>query len=383
MAETDSNKAQPQRKIIHIDFDAFFASIEIRDNPTLSGKPIAVGGAADRRGVIATCNYEARSFGVHSAMASAYAKRLCPNLQIITPRLPVYKDVSQQAHSVFNQYTDLVEPLSLDEAYLDVSLSTCCQASATLIAKDIRKQIFQKIGVTVSAGVAPNKFLAKIASDWHKPDGLCVITPDKVNEFVFELPVVKILGVGKITAAKLHRQGIETCGSLLQYSRTELTSRFGSFGFRLWELARGIDDRPVVTDRRRKSLSVEHTYNKDLTDLNTIVDQVVPLVDDLWARYQLISSEYSITGLFVKMKFDDFSQTTLEESINQKQPTPLNHFKALISRAWKRGNRSVRLLGVGIRLHDMRPPGQFKQLELYPMTLKMQKDWFNSSPPTN
>ncbi|MDP0561969.1 MAG: DNA polymerase IV [Candidatus Endonucleobacter sp. (ex Gigantidas childressi)] len=381
MADTDSNEVQPKRKIIHIDFDAFFAAIEIRDNPTLSGKPIAVGGAIDRRGVIATCNYEARSFGVHSAMASAHAKRLCPNLQIITPRMSAYKDVSRQALGIFNQYSDLVEPLSLDEAYLDVSLSTCCQASATLIAKDIRKQIFKNIGVTASAGVAPNKFLAKIASDWHKPDGLCVITPDMVNDFIFELPVVKILGVGKITATKLHNKGIKTCGSLRQYSRTELVHWFGSFGSRLWEFARGIDERPIVASRRRKSLSVEHTYNKDLTNLNAIINQVAPLLDDLWARYKLISSEYSITSRFVKMKFDDFSQTTLEESVDQKQPMPLEHFKALISRAWERGNRSVRLLGIGVRLQDMRPPDQFRQLELYPLPFKMQENWLRPLPP--
>ncbi|MGB1271405.1 MAG: DNA polymerase IV, partial [Endozoicomonas sp.] len=230
-----------QRKIIHIDFDAFFASIEIRDNPRLSGRPVAVGGASDRRGVIATCNYEARRFGVHSAMASAQALRLCPELKIIPPRFSVYKEASEKAHAIFRKYTDFIEPLSLDEAYLDVSSTSLCQGSATLMADEIRQEIRDQLQVTVSAGVAPNKFLAKIASDWNKPDGLFVITPDQVDHFIFELPVRKIHGVGKVTAGKLHKKGIETCGQLRQYSLPELSRWFGSFGERLWELSRGMD----------------------------------------------------------------------------------------------------------------------------------------------
>ncbi len=359
------NGVKLQRKIIHIDFDAFFAAIEIRDNPSLSGRPIAVGGAADKRGVIATCSYEARSFGVRSAMASAYALRLCPDLMIIPPRFSVYKEVSNVAHGIFSEYADQIEPLSLDEAYLDVTESKLCHGSATLIAKDIRQRIFKKIGVTVSAGVAPNKFLAKVASDWHKPDGLFVITPDQVEDFVFELPVVKIHGVGKVTAAKLHRKGIETCGALRQYSRIELTQWFGSFGDRLWEFARGIDERPVESSRRRKSLSVEHTYSDDLSDLEAVLAQIKPLLEDLECRFARLNGEYRVCKRVVKLKFADFTQTTLEEVLDSKPQEPESHFRHLVRKAWERVGEPVRLVGLGFRLLDLGEPGHYKQMELF------------------
>ena len=360
-----NNDAILQRKIIHVDFDAFFASIEIRDNPKLSKRPVAVGGVAERRGVIATCNYEARQFGVHSAMASAHAVRLCPELKIIPPRFQVYKEASVEAHAIFRQYTDLIEPLSLDEAYLDVSESNHCKGSATLMAREIRQKIFEKLQVTVSAGVAPNKFLAKIASDWRKPDGLFVVTPDEVESFIFELPVKKIHGVGKVTAKKLDKRGITTCGQLRQYSKMELHHWFGSFGDRLWLLARGIDDRPVQNDRRRKSQSVEHTYDADLIDIASIKEKVPALIADLEQRYQKIEDEYAVIKRFVKVKFADFTQTTLEEGLDRGLQNAQEHFTDLIERAWLRGKRPVRLLGVGLRLEDLRAPDRLKQLELF------------------
>lgn len=354
-----------QRKIIHIDFDAFFASIEIRDNPKLSGKPVAVGGASDRRGVIATCNYEARKFGVHSAMSSAQAMRLCPELKIIPPRFSVYREASSEAHAIFRQYTDLIEPLSLDEAYLDVTGSHHCRGSATLIAEEIRQKIFQKLDVTVSAGVATNKFLAKIASDWNKPDGLFVITPDQVNDFIFDLPVKKIHGVGRVTAEKLHKKGIKTCGQLRQYSILELSRWFGSFGERLWELSRGQDDREVQNSRRRKSLSVEHTYDKDLMELEDIAIQVTPLLEELQERYKRIEKEYEVHKHFVKVKFSDFTQTTLEENLPTTGESVQEHFTQLLIRAWERGGRPVRLLGLGVRLLDLHEERALEQLELF------------------
>lgn len=354
-----------QRKIIHIDFDAFFASIEIRDNPKLSGKPVAVGGASDRRGVIATCNYEARKFGVHSAMSSAQAMRLCPELKIIPPRFSVYREASSEAHAIFRQYTDLIEPLSLDEAYLDVTGSHHCRGSATLIAEEIRQKIFQKLDVTVSAGVATNKFLAKIASDWNKPDGLFVITPDQVNDFIFDLPVKKIHGVGRVTAEKLHKKGIKTCGQLRQYSILELSRWFGSFGERLWELSRGQDDREVQNSRRRKSLSVEHTYDKDLMELEDIAIQVTPLLEELQERYKRIEKEYEVHKHFVKVKFADFTQTTLEENLPTTGESVQEHFTQLLIRAWERGGRPVRLLGLGVRLLDLHEERALEQLELF------------------
>ncbi len=360
-----SNDATLQRKIIHVDFDAFFASIEIRDNPKLSGRPIAVGGSSERRGVIATCNYEARRFGVHSAMASAHAMRICPDLKIIPPRFQVYREASKEAHVIFHQYTDLVEPLSLDEAYLDVSETELCRGSATLMAKEIRQKIVDRLQVTASAGVAANKFLAKIASDWHKPDGLFVVTPDKAEAFIFDLPVKKIHGVGKVTARKLDKKGIKTCGQLRQYSRLELSQWFGSFGDQLWSLARGIDHRPVKTDYRRKSQSVEHTYEKDLRDMVDIREKLPALLADLEQRYQKIEKEYGVIKRFVKVKFADFTQTTLEEGLDRQGASALAHFSDLMERAWLRGKKPVRLLGVGVRLEDLRGDGSLKQLELF------------------
>lgn len=355
-----------QRKIIHVDFDAFFASIEIRDNPILSGKPVAVGGSAERRGVIATCNYEARQYGVRSAMASAYARRLCPELKIIPPRFKVYKEASRAAHAIFRQYTDLIEPLSLDEAYLDVTDSPYCRGSATLMAKEIRQKIFKTLSVTVSAGVAPNKFLAKIASDWNKPDGLFVITPEQMQDFIFELPVKKIHGVGKVTAKKLQQIGVETCGQLQPFPILELSRKFGSMGERLWELSRGIDHRPVQTDRRRKTLSVEHTWDKDLPDEQSIKDKVPDLLVELEERYRKIAGEYSAIKRFVKVKFDDFTQTTLEGGLEKTGENTEDYYAELVIRAWQRSKRPVRLLGVGIRLEDLRAPGKLQQLDLFP-----------------
>ena len=354
-----------QKKIIHIDFDAFYASIEIRDNPKLSGEPLAVGGMPEHRGVVATCNYEARRFGVRSAMASAQALSLCPDLKIIPPRFPVYREASARAHDIFRQYTDRIEPLSLDEAYLDVTGSQCCRGSATLIAREIRQEIAQKLQVTVSAGVAPNKFLAKIASDWNKPNGLFVITPAQIEDFLFDLPVKKIHGVGRVTAGKLQQKGIMTCGQLRQYSILELSRWFGSFGERLWELAWGRDDREVQTRRRRKSLSVERTYDHDLVGLAAALAQVEPLLGELQERFRPIEKEYQVYKHYVKVKFADFTQTTLEESPSVTGETLVGHFSRLLAGAWERGGPAVRLLGVGVRLVDLREVQALEQLELF------------------
>ncbi|MGB0361226.1 MAG: DNA polymerase IV [Endozoicomonas sp.] len=367
MMDNNENLKQKviQRKIIHIDFDAFYASIEIRDNPKLSGRPVAVGGAADRRGVIATCNYEARRFGVHSAMASAQALRLCPDLEIIPPRFNVYRETSAVAYEIFRQYTDLIEPLSLDEAYLDVTGTNHCRGSATLVAEEIRSKIFHNLRVTVSAGVAPNKFLAKIASDWKKPNGIFVLTPEKIDDFIFELPVKKIHGVGKVTAEKLHKRGIKNCGQLRQYSILELSRWFGSFGEHLWMLSRGQDDREVQTSRRRKSLSVEHTFDYDLTTLAEIFSECTPLLAELKTRFQRIENDYEIYKHFVKVKFSDFTQTTLEETPLSDEKNTSIHFTEMLERAWERGKRPVRLLGVGVRLQDLKNQKLMEQLELF------------------
>ena len=353
------------RKILHVDADAFYCSVEERDNPDLKGKAFAVGGKAERRGVIATCSYAARKAGVRSAMASYRAVRECPQLIIIKPRFEAYKEASRQMHDIFQNYSSLIEPLSLDEAFLDVTDSRNCRGSATLMAREIMQTVRDQVGITVSVGAAPNKFLAKVASDWNKPNGLCVIPPEKVQDFVFELPVEKIHGVGKVTAEKLHSKGIMTCGMLRQYSRLELSRWFGSFGERLWDLARGIDDRPVETGRRRKSLSVEHTYDADLPDEAAILEKVGALLEDLEQRFKKISGEYAVSKRFVKVKFADFTQTTLEELLERDDQSAEEHFRTLMVRAWERGKRPVRLLGVGVRLVDLRAPEQLLQLELF------------------
>ncbi len=348
------------RKIIHVDCDCFYAAIEMRDNPSLASKPLAVGGLADRRGVIATCNYEARSYGVRSAMASGQALKLCPELLIVKPRMDVYKGVSREIQAIFRDYTELIEPLSLDEAYLDVSDSPHFAGSATRIAQDIRRRVSQELHITVSAGVAPNKFLAKIASDWKKPNGLFVITPDQVEDFVAALSVSKLHGVGKVTADKLSRLGIRTCGDLREWNKLALVKEFGSFGERLWGLARGIDERAVHNDSRRQSVSVENTFDKDLPDLAACLEQLPALLEQLSTRMARLDASYRPDKPFVKIKFHDFSQTTLEQAGARRD---LDSYARLLSAAYARGNKAVRLLGVGVRLHDLR--GQHEQLELF------------------
>lgn len=348
------------RKIIHIDCDAFFAAIEMRDDPSLANRPMAVGGLAEQRGVIATCNYEARAYGVRSAMASAHALKLCPDLLIVRPRREAYREASQEIHTIFRTYTDLIEPLSLDEAFLDVTGCEHFAGSATRIAQDIRRRVWQQLRITVSAGVAPNKFLAKIASDWKKPDGLFVITPAQVDEFVLGLPVTKLHGVGRVTAEKLQRMGVRTCADLRARNRLDLLRDFGSFGERLWGLAHGIDERPVQVESRRQSVSVENTYDRDLPDLAACLERLPELLQELTRRMARLDSRYRPGKPFVKLKFHDFTQTTLEQS---GAGLELEDYADLLAVAFARGKRPVRLIGVGVRLIDSRD--QAEQLRLF------------------
>ena len=335
------------RKIIHCDCDCFYASIEIRDNPGLAGKPVAVGGSPQRRGVIATCNYAAREYGVRSAMASATARQRCPQLIIIRPDMEKYRLASRRIHDIFRRYTDLIEPLSLDEAYLDVSACRAYRGSATRIAQAIRDDVREEVGITISAGIAPNKFLAKIASDWNKPDGQFVIQPAEVEDFVADLPVDKLHGVGKVTAARMKRLGIERCADLRTISDAELREHFGSFGERLRQLAHGVDERPVTTDRIRKSVSVENTYPSDLPDLEACLAQLPALNEQLLRRLDGLDEAYLIQKQFVKIKFHDFSQTTVEMIASE---AVMDNFRSLCEQGYRRRESPVRLLGVGVRL---------------------------------
>jgi len=338
----------PQRKIIHIDCDCFYAAIEMRDDPSLADIPLAVGGRPDARGVIATCNYIARRYGVRSAMASATAIKRCPKLKIIPPDMARYRAASRQIMEIYRDYTELIEPLSLDEAYLDVTASPHHQGSATRIAEEIRARIRAEVGITASAGVAPNKFLAKVASDWNKPDGLCVIRPQDVAAFVAALPVAKIHGVGRVTAEKLAALGINSCADLAAWPLDKLTGGFGRFGERLYQMARGIDHRPVETERPRKSLSVEETFVRDLPDLATCHAELPALLAMLAERWQRAGSP-PFKQLTVKIKFADFTQTTAEHLGSRLDA---EGFAALLDVAWARGARPVRLLGVGVRMSE-------------------------------
>ena len=349
------------RKIIHCDCDCFFAAIEIRDDPALEGLPVAVGGAEDRRGVIATCNYEARKFGVHSAMVSSTAKRLCPDLIIIPGNMNKYRQASQEILEILGSYTDLIEPLSLDEAYLDVSDSQSCRGSATLMAREIRQRVKKEVNITLSAGIAPNKFLAKIASDWNKPDGQFVITPEMVTDFVVRLPVKKLHGVGKVTARKMENLGILSCGDLQAYSKAQLLEFFGSFGEGLYAMCRGIDHRQVRTERERKSISVEHTFAEDLPDLKACLVTLPMLQEQLKTRIQNSRREVVIGKLFVKIKFHDFVSTTVEQVSDQLDADIFNN---LCETGFARGNRPVRLLGLGARMQVESGSALHEQLQL-------------------
>jgi DNA polymerase-4 len=339
----------PSRKIIHCDCDCFYAAVEMRDNPSLRELPLAVGGRADQRGVIATCNYEARRSGVRSAMATAQALQRCPDLIVLPPAMEKYRAASKEILAIYRDYTDLVEPLSLDEAYLDVTNSPHCAGSATLIAQEIRSRIAETVGITASAGIAPNKFLAKIASDWNKPNGQFVIKPHQVDAFVAVLPVDKLFGVGKVTAAKLKKLGAATCADLRDWSMAKLQQHFGKFGGRLFELCRGIDMREVSSTRERKSISVEETYAVDLPHMAACMQHLPDLLDKLVQRVQRAKAQCNIRKLFIKLRFSDFRQTTVE-CIGTSIDFAL--FRQLIETGYSRGQKPVRLLGAGVRLGE-------------------------------
>ncbi len=345
------------RKIIHIDMDCFFAAIEIREKPELQGKPIAVGGSAEGRGVVATCSYEARKFGVHSAMPMGLAKRLCPDLLVLPVNMPLYKQVSAEIRTIFEDYTDLLEPLSLDEAFLDVSDSGHFRGSATRMAEEIRHRIFESQQLTASAGIAPNKFLAKVASDWRKPDGLFVIRPQDVDKFMPELPVKRIPGVGKVTSLHMEKLGIQTCGQLQKLPLEELEFEFGSFGTSLYRLCRGIDEHPVNASRVRKSLSVEDTFAEDLPTLEACLLEIPDLYTELLKRLERTRTQQRLLpkALFIKLRFHDFVTTTV-----QTPATGLDRktYYQLCAQAWSRGKRPVRLLGVGVQFEDPHLPEQ-------------------------
>ncbi len=342
------------RKIIHIDMDCFYAAVEERDNPELKGRPVAVGGFLEGRGVVSAANYEARKYGVRSALSSAVAIERCPHLVLVHPDMQKYKEESKKIRAIFENYTDRIEPLSLDEAYLDVTGLELFRGSATLLAAQIRKEIYQATGLTASAGIAPNKFLAKVASDWNKPDGQFAVSPEKVDSFIVSLPVEKIWGVGKVTAKKIHELGVSTCGELQSFSRSELKNRFGKFGVFLYDICRGIDEREVNPSRERKSLSIERTFGKDISALDELLEKMPSLYEQFQTRLSRATENFTsnswrrdpVKTLFIKIKFSDFSVTTVERSFGLVE---VESFIALLREGLARNDLPVRLLGLGVR----------------------------------
>lgn len=339
------------RKIIHVDMDCFFAAVEMRDNPALRDIPIAIGGSRERRGVISTANYPARKFGVRSAMPTGMALKLCPHLTLLPGRFDAYKEASNHIRDIFSRYTSLIEPLSLDEAYLDVTDSVHCHGSATLMAQEIRQAISDELNLTASAGIAPVKFLAKIASDLNKPNGQYVITPAEVPEFIKTLPLSKIPGVGKVSAAKLENLGLRTCEDVQKADLAMLLKRFGKFGRVLWERSQGIDEREINSERLRKSVGVERTLADDIHEWSECEAIIDFLYAELERRLIKVKPDLLIARQGVKLKFNDFQQTTQEHVWPRLNKDDL---LAIARKTWdeRRGERGVRLVGLHVTLLD-------------------------------
>lgn len=358
------------KKIIHVDMDCFFAQVEMRDNPSLKNVPLAVGGLPGTRSVLCTSNYLARTFGVKSAIPTDYAMKLCPKLVVIVPNFKKYSAASEIIHSVFNRYSSIVESVSMDEAYLDVS----DVENATAMALEIKNEIFARTGLTSSVGVAPNKFLAKIASDWKKPNGLYVITPNKVETFIKDLPVKLIPGIGKRGYEILSSLSVNTCKDLRSIPQEVLNQYFGKFSYDLKDYANGIDNREVVNIWERKSLSVETTFLKDLKNEEEIKLEMCELYCELISRLEAHfddEGEKKIKKIFVKVKFNDFSKTSCEETLpifldaDWKNSIKNENFFPLLNHCLQKKANSIRLVGIGVRFlaqEDLNP----LQLSLLP-----------------
>lgn len=352
-----------ERKIIHVDMDAFYASVEQRDNPELRGKPVAVG-HAEERGVVAAASYEARRYGVRSAMPSTKARRLCPQLIFVPGRMEEYKNVSRQIHEIFHEYTDIIEPLSLDEAFLDVTENKPGIPLAVDIAREIKQKIKKELNLVASAGVSYNKFLAKIASDYRKPDGLCTIHPNQAIEFIAHLPIESFWGVGPVTAKKMHSLGIHTGEQLRNCSQAMLLREFGKVGAVYYDFARGVDLRPVEAVRVRKSIGCEHTLEKDISQRSSVIIELYHTAVELVGRLE--HKNFRGNTLTLKIKFHDFSQIT--RSITQyKELTSLEVILPLAKQLLKEvdyENHPIRLIGLSVSnpRSEVEEKGSWEQL---------------------
>jgi len=353
------------RKIIHIDMDAFFAAVEQRDTPQYRNLPVVVGGDPNARGVVSTCNYEARKYGIHSAMPAAQALRRCPNAIFLRPRFEAYREASHQIRAIFREFTDQVEPVSLDEAYLNVTGIPQHQGSAIRIAQAIKRRIVKETQLTASAGVSYNKFLAKLASDVNKPDGIFVITPEQGPAYVQQLPIGRFHGVGKATERKMQKLGINTGNDLKNFSTYLLQQHFGKSGEYYYHIARGIDVRPVVNQRSRKSLGTETTFQKDIGDFGTLTETLKQLALKVW--HQLTQQHLSARTLTIKVKFDNFEQVTRRKTL-EHTTIQREHMSILVKELLAKtqaDQRKVRLLGVCLSgLSAIRSDGA-RQLDLF------------------
>jgi len=373
--ENPKHTMKTGRKIIHIDMDAFYASIEQRDNPNLKGKPVIVGGTPDKRGVVAACSYEARKFGIHSAMSSSRAYKLCPEAVFLGPRFDVYSQVSGQIRAIFHQYTDLVEPLSLDEAFLDVTMNKKEIGSATFIAREIKGKILKKTNLTSSAGVSFNKFLSKVASDMNKPDGLTVITPEKAEVFIDRLPIRKFFGIGKVTEKKMLEMNIKRGGDLKKIDRERLIKLFGKLGGHYYSIVHGDDTRPVNPNRDRKSLGKETTLNEDIDSR----EQMIAILDELALKVETLVEKNRLCGKTVtlKVKYSDFQSITRSRTVETPillRTDMMKHIKELLKRT-DAGRKKVRLLGITISNFpekDVKPTNGKQLLLPFPTIKKMQ-----------
>ena len=339
--------SKPVRKIIHVDMDAFFASVEQRDFPEYRNKPLIVGGKPNERGVVAACSYEARQFGIHSAMPCSIAYRLCPKAIFVPHRFGVYRAISQQIREIFSQYATDVEPLSLDEAYLDVTEQQAYQGSATYIAKVIRQAIFGATGLTASAGVSYNKFLAKMASDINKPNGLYTIRPEEGPAFIAQLPIGQFHGVGPATEAKMLALGIKNGADLKQWRRDDLRFHFGKVGYHFYDIARGVDERPVCSQRQRRSIGKEQTFQNDIKSLIQVKAILSSLAQQVWQNLQPL--HYQARTITIKVKYANFRQVTRAKTYEQAitEDVLLSAVEQLIEKA-EIGVTPIRLLGVSL-----------------------------------
>ena len=341
------------RKIIHIDMDAFYASVEQRESPEYKGKPVVVGGDPNSRGVVAACSYEARKFGIHSAMPSSRAYKLCPHAIFIRPRFDLYRSVSSEIRDIFFEYTDLVEPLSLDEAFLDVTNNFKGMSSATLIAQEIKKKICDRTGgLTASAGVSFNKFIAKVASDINKPDGITVITPEMADEFIDKLPIRKFFGVGQVTEEKMLSLGIKTGADIKQFNKEKLIELFGKSGNYFYNIAHGMDDRPVEPNRIRKSIGKETTLTEDIDDTGKMLEILENIADRL--ENSLNKRDAKGRTITLKIKYFDFQSITRSVSVDEPADSAsviMKYTKPLLSKT-EAGEKKVRLLGISVSNFD-------------------------------